>query len=201
MHSSSRGLMTVVAFGLASVVNPGYFAGCASGTGGEKFEFGEVEMLELMDEANATGPFDIMSGSQQYRLELSFEQKSGEDEDDVAAFLQRPVFTSRARACGTRTFMQSAAACITSSEVPLTATVNLYRIDSAGETQVVHDEMVDTRFYVWGTKLTNARIESSSNAIGSPTLQLSLMSSDGKTFKLGYFRIVRQDLLVEANVN
>jgi hypothetical protein len=198
MHYSSRGFMTVVAFGFASVVNPGYFAGCAS-AGGETFEFGEAEMLELMDDANVTGPFDIMSGSQRYRLEVSFEQKSGEDADDIATLRRRPVFTARAHACGTRTFMQSAAACLTTSEVPLTATVNLYRIDSAGETQVVHDEAVDGRFYVWGRKLTNARIESNSSEMGSSRLQLSLVSSDGKTFKLAHFRIVAQDLLVEVD--
>jgi hypothetical protein len=194
MYRSSRWLTTVVAFSLASVINPGYFAGCVSD--GEKFEFGEAELLGLVDEANATGPFEFLSGSQRYRLEVSFDQKAGEDEGDLAA-LQQP-FTARAFACGRRTFMQRAAACVSMSEMPLTATLDLYRLDSAGETLVLHDEAVDARLWVWGTKLGNGQIETDDYGIASSSVQLSLTSPDGKTFELAKFRVVTQELWVEA---
>jgi hypothetical protein len=201
MSSSSRWFIPLAAFCLASVINPGYFAGCTSATGGpeaEQFAFGEADMLELVDEANVTSPFEITSGSTRYRLEVSFEQRSGDDQDDTTALAQ-PLFASRTFACGTRTFMQSAAACITMSEVLLTATINLYRIDGDGLTQVVHDRTLDARLWVGGTKLTNAQIESGSYGVGSSTTRLSLTSSNGQTFKLAQFRIVDSDLLIEAN--
>jgi hypothetical protein len=206
MRRSSHWLMTAAAFCLASVINPGYFAGCTSNTdqpgaepGAEKFDFGETEMLALVDEANATSPFDVTSGSQTYKLEVSFEQRSGEDQDDTAALKQRPLFTSRAFACGTRTFMQSAAACITQSEVLLTATINLYRVDSTGLTPVVQNRTVDARLLVYGTTLSSAQIVSGSYGSGNPATQLSLMSSNGSTFELAQFRIVEPGLLFEAD--
>jgi hypothetical protein len=208
MHRSSRWFVTVAAFCLASVINPGYFAGCASSTGdddpgpepgSEKFEFGEAEMLALVDEANATSPFDFTQGPDHYRVEMFFEQRAGEDQDDTAS-LQRPApFKMRAFACGTRTFMQSAAACVTMSQVLLTATINLYRLDGEDTTPIVQNRKVDAYLSVGGYKLTNANIISGSYGVGDNSTQIALGSADGKTFKLDQFRIVDSELLVQAD--
>jgi hypothetical protein len=205
MSRPSRWVATIVAFGLASVINPGYFAGCASDSsegpgpepGKEKFAFGEAEMLSLVDEANATGPFDVMDGTQRYRLEVLFAQRDGEDQDDSTALRRASPLSIRAYACGTRTFMQSAAACITSSQVLLAATLNVYRIDAAGETQVVKDQSFEARLTVYGTKLSNAEL-----SIGqfetSPSTRLMLSSADGKSFKLTLFSTISTDVIIQV---
>jgi hypothetical protein len=201
----SRWAATVVAFSLASVINPGYFAGCASESsddlgpepGKEKFEFAEAEMLNLVDEANATGPFDIMDGVQRYRLEVLFAQQNGEDQDDSTASRSPSPFSIRAYACGTRTFMQSASACITSSEVRLTATLNVYRIEATGETQVVKDQALDARLAVYGTKLNNAELSIGMFEL-NPSTRLTLSSRDGKSFKLTQFSVTSSDVIIHA---
>jgi hypothetical protein len=156
-------------------------------------------MLALVDEANATSPFDFSNGPDHYRLEISFEQRAGEDQDGTAAVEQRHLLISRAFACGTRTFMQSASACITRSQVLLTATINLYRIDEAGMTPVVQNRTFDAELWVDGYTLKYAQILSGSYGTGSTTTQLSLISSDAKTFKLERFRIVDSGFWVEAD--
>jgi hypothetical protein len=194
----------VVAFGLASVVNPGYFTGCASdadedpGTepGTEKFEFGEAEMLGLLDEANATGPFEIMRANVNYRVEIVFSQRVGQDQDDSAGLQPRAAFMPRAYACGTRTFMQSASACITMSEVLFSARLDLYRLDGDGETQLVRDQQLEARLWVTGTKLTNAEITIGNYGATSPT-KLTLISNDGKSFKLAQFMTKTADVTID----
>ncbi|HKU38904.1 MAG TPA: hypothetical protein VJR89_12175 [Polyangiales bacterium] len=156
-------------------------------------------MLTLLDEANATSPFDFTSGLDRYRLEISFEQRSGEDQDDTAALQQRSAFMSRVAACGTRTFMSSAAACITLSRMPLTATIDVYRIDSDGLTTVVQSRTLDAYLSVDGYELTNAQIFSGSYGVGQTNTRLSLSSADGKTFRLAQFSIVDAGLSLEAD--
>jgi len=83
--------------------------------------------------------------------------------------------------------------------VLLTATINLYRIDPDGMTPVVQDRTIEAQLLVDGYKLTNASVVSGSYGIASPTAQLSLTSSNGKTFELSRFRIVEPNLLVDAD--
>jgi hypothetical protein len=160
MKVSPRGILTVVAFGLTFVVNPGYFAGCASDTSEpEKFEFGEAEMLDLLDEANAMVPFELEDGGTRYRLELTLEQQAGEDEAEFGSSQQpKAAFASWAHACGRRTFQSSAAACLTTSGVPLRALFSLYRLDSDGEVAVVEDGELGGELTVFGTKLNNGMV-------------------------------------------
>ena len=193
MVCSPRWIAGAIAFGLGSVVNPAYF-GCASESV-EKFEFGEAEMLELLDEANATGPFEFEDGTDRYRLEVIFTQKPGDDSDESASSSVHAPFAARAYACGSRSFKQSASACITSSTVPLTAQLDLFRLDVGGETHLVRNQTFDAMLNVFGTKLNNASI---GIVPDDPEIATALsLSVRDKTFELTRFRIVATDLLVD----
>lgn len=173
MRKALRSLAIVSAFGLASVVNPGYFSGCASDTGPS---FGEAEMLDLLDEANATAPFEIAKPGDDYRLELSLEQLQGDDQDTTMSAL----FASPAYACGQRTFRQSASACVTGSSVELRARYSLFRVAESGEeTELVHDRELIGSLEVYGDHLTNGQIALSDANDGTNTT-LELRSKDGQ---------------------
>jgi hypothetical protein len=120
---SLRTLLCFTSFCFAFVVNPGYITGCS--TSDSEPEFGEAEMLELLDAANEQGRWQLESGGKTYEIELSFMQAAaGAPGEQAARAPRRPLepgslFGTRAHACGTRTFTQRASACVTFTEVPL----------------------------------------------------------------------------------
>ncbi|HKU39979.1 MAG TPA: hypothetical protein VJR89_17585 [Polyangiales bacterium] len=180
MRASPRAVLALGVFAVAFVINPGYFAGCVGEPSGP--DFGEAEMLELLDEANATGPFDLEHAGVQYRLELSMQQKAGDDLDETSSRQQPTPFAARAYACGSRTFMASAAACLTSSIIPLTGQFSLVRIDETGETRVLDDETLSGELRVGGNRLSNGgAIEMYDAAMDGV---IALRSKDGVHFEL-----------------
>jgi len=107
-----------------------------------------------VDEANATSPFEIAQPGDDYRLELSLSQLAGEDADETAS----APFVSRAYACGSRSFRQSASACITTSTVPLQARYSLFRVTADGETtEIVRDRELTGELQIFGNKLGNGK--------------------------------------------
>ena len=152
--SRRRSIGGVCAFAAALVMNPGYFAGCAGDTDDE-FEFGEAEMLELVDGLNEQEPFVFSTRDAVYRLELALEQEPGEDEGAVAA--GSPLLARRARACGSRTFMNGASACVSSSGVALLASLRLYRTDGDADELVLEQELAGS-LSAWGKKLGASQI-------------------------------------------
>ena len=177
MRRLLRSSVIVAAFGLASVVNPGYFSGCTSDL---EFEFGEAEMLDLLDEANAAAPFEIAPPGANYRLELSLSQELGQDSELLVSLLAR-----RAYACGSRTFLQGASACYSSTRMPLRARYSLIRIADGGEeTTIVHDGELTGELDVNGPKLRNGSIILRDRK-GEMTIQLR--SPDGSEIELHSF--------------
>lgn len=201
MGRSPRWIVTLVAFGLASVVNPGYFTGCASDDDdlasnrakSAKFEFGEAELLDLVDEA--TGPFELMQANEQYRIELMLSQAVGDDHDDTLGLQPPAAFVSRAYACGNRSFMQKAAACISTTTVPLTALVSLYKRTPSGDEEVLHEQALEGSMMVLGSQLSNARITLNAADQAIPT-RVTLSSDDGKSFKLMQFTTRTRDTTI-----
>jgi hypothetical protein len=183
MAGSPRSFVALCAFAVSFVINPGYFAGCVASVP-EGPDFGEAEMLELLDEANATGPFELEHDGVQYRLELTLAQKPGEDADESASRQLEAAFAARAYACGNRTFMASASACVTISTVPLTGRFSLVRLDPAGETRLFQDRPLDGQLRVGGDRLTNATVEVTDEA--KDTI-IRLASTDGVTIDLAQF--------------
>lgn len=154
MESSRRRSVGVFAFALALVINPGYFAGCAGDTEAE-FEFGEAEMLELVDGVNEQEPFVFATTGAVYRLELALEQEPGEDEGSVSAGVS--LVARRALGCGSRTFMNGASACISSSDVALLASLRLFRTDE-GADELVLEQQLSGSLLAWGKKLGASQI-------------------------------------------
>lgn len=135
MKRSSPWLLAPVLF----LANPAYLTSCSSGG----YEFGETEMHELLDDVNAHQW--EMDG---YTLELDLHQNTGE------ATARRSVssLVSSAHACGNRTFVESAAACIDTTEMGIAGTG--WVIDE--ENQIVAEIPITGALIVDGWELTNA---------------------------------------------
>jgi hypothetical protein len=183
MLATRRSALGLFVFCLSFVINPGYFAGCTSGPGGP--DFGEAEMLELLDEANATGPFDLEHDGTRYRLELTLEQRPGDDVEDLASRRWPAAFARPALACGHRTFLASAAACVTTSAIPLIARVTFVRLDATGESKLIDDREFAGDLSVSGDKLANAAVDL---VDGDGDTRIELRSTDAVRFKLGQLR-------------
>ncbi len=177
MPKVPRNLIAAVLFTLAFVLNPAYVAGC----GDEDAEpnFGEAQMLEVLEGLTVMGPYSMEEGDAQYEVELMLTQVGGAD--DLGAAL-RPLFAMQAYACGSRTFMQSAAACITSTTLPIEGALTLRRIDGDEPAVVVSDLAVRGEIVVFGTRLGNAHV-----SLDFEGGFAALVSDDGVRFDVDRF--------------
>ena len=169
---ASRKLAALFAFAVASVLNPGYFAGCISD---QEPDFGEEEMLAVLSAANAMGPYAFDTDDARYEAELTFVQRDGEDARSGRAM---PLST-RAFACGSRTFLRSASACVDVTLVPVEATLTLRRVDQEPTVEIVSELAMDGRLRVFGLELDNAYIE-----IEYAAHRIDLRAGDGRNFEL-----------------
>lgn len=184
MRALLRGLVTFAAFGLSSTIQPGAFAGCSNDVA-DRFQFGEEQLVELLDEANVASPFELRQGDRRYRIELEMIQRQGEDVEDWSARRpQRVVFGARASACGNRSFMQQAAACVTQTGMPLLGRFTLYRLEPGGATAVITDRELSGELRVIGTALDNGHIALRDATEGT---RIELHSRDGRRFELAHF--------------
>lgn len=147
----ARSVFASLAFVFAFSVNPMYLAGCFVETD-DDFEFGEAEMLTLLE--SGSGVFEFESGGESYSLTLSVAQSA-----EVAQNETSPRLFASAHACGSRTFEQSASACISSTDMP--AAGNFTLIKTTGGTNVVVAEDVAVRgaLRVYGKSLRYATLE------------------------------------------
>ena len=99
-----------IAFTLAFVLNPVFVTGCA-----RLFGPSEREAVSLVEAATSGGPYRFTRDDGR-ELELSFDvhQSMG---DDRSSRLASPVRS--ASACGHRTFLRSASACLDTASVPV----------------------------------------------------------------------------------
>lgn len=169
-------LAFVLVFGFVFIVNPGYFAGCMAGE--QEPEFGEAEMIDLLGRANSMGPWSFEHEGTPYELELVLVQKEGEDL--YGALRSGAFFTRTAHACGSRTFQQVAAACVTETTVPLEATLTLRRTDEEPAVDILSDVTMDAELRAFGLELRSALIE-----VGGPLAgAVVLTSADARSFEL-----------------
>ena len=131
-----RRLLTTIAFGLAFVINPAFLLSCDSD---EEFEYGEAEMLELLDELNAIETWEA-DGRE---MELHLEQSTGEALTRGAPDID---ILMSAEACGNRTFVKSASACVSTTEMPVQGTIIVRDLDSGDE--IANDQQVQGSFIV-----------------------------------------------------
>lgn len=172
-------LAASIAFSLAFVINPAYL-GC--GPTVEEPNFGEAEMLQCLDAANEIGTWAFTADGVDYEVELSLMQTAGVDV--IAWQSDEPYFARVAHACGSRTFMQSASACTTTTQLVVEGELTLRRIDSTGALEILSSEPVAGDLHSYTTTLAWVGL---SLTFGGGSQSLSLSAVDARTFELDDF--------------
>jgi hypothetical protein len=118
-------LLAVAAFGVSSVINPGYFAGCASNDHEDEEGSNQAmtaEMTERVLAANSS--YDLNIDAVDYRIDVDIEPVR---ESAKQALNLGSAFAQTAHACGTKKLMATAAACITEYQMDVTGHITLLR--------------------------------------------------------------------------
>lgn len=121
------------------VLNPAYFLGCAAEEKERKFDYGEAEMLSLLDDINDTDAWLIVSDGVEYTVQVSLSQARGADDTKSAAPSDREsgesAWTQQAHACGNkeRVFGSTASACDTLyiTTIPVEGTLEIFKIEGS----------------------------------------------------------------------
>jgi hypothetical protein len=144
-----RNLLQLAAFGLFALGNPLYLVACSSASDGDEsgngngaYRYGRDDMVAVASGLAAEGPFEV--GKYKVSVQLPFdgrtagETASSEDAARGSSSSARlaPSYFARAQACGTRSFVAPAAACIDSSELQLRAMLRIERGEEALEVEV-----------------------------------------------------------------
>jgi hypothetical protein len=117
------------------VINPTYFLGCAGDQSGQEreFDYGESQMLGLLDAFNETRSWSFENDGLRYRVELALEQTVAQDMAALAPGVSSRAWAQTAHACGgkRRLFGATASACIAvyATTVPVEGTLTLLRED------------------------------------------------------------------------
>jgi hypothetical protein len=167
-----RFLLGVTAFGISSVINPGYFVGCASSE--SEYQYGAVEMAELVLAAN--GSYELQIDGVEHRLDVDVAPARVAAEQ---AHLSGP-FALSAHACGNRKLVATAAACVDSSTMDVTGHITLLRA-SDGERfeEIARHIPVAGALYVFSRVLSSGSLELSFDGG-----RLQLTSPDADSFSL-----------------
>ena len=128
------------------LINPVY-SGCSTAT----FTFEEADMLELMYDINES-EWTIENDGTEFVLDFSLVQSAGEQ----ASLQQVLEIMNSAHACGERSFVAEASACLDVSTLVMEGTVTI----TEKETQsiVVENMPIEGSMEVIGLDLTNAEI-------------------------------------------
>jgi hypothetical protein len=170
-----RSTLSLLAFALAFIVNPGYFAGCGPADGDEP-EFGEAETLALLERANEMANWELESAGVRYALTLSVSQAAGAD--DRTSLRSPSAWRTSAFACGTRRFRQSASACSTRSELVVEGELTLRELSPTSRT--LADRLsVHGQLWTDGHRLLYATLE-----LGSGDNHFILHSDDASSFEV-----------------
>ena len=163
--------LTYTVLSLVWLVNPVVNVGCDNGKYGP--DFGETEMLELMEEINGE-VWTLETDEGSYTVAFTLRQKSAEE---VASSLSVLDFMGSAHACGDRTFMASANACIEHTTLVLEGNVRV--TDTLTDETLIESMEVTGEMIVLGDRLNNANV-----ALGSESGSFILDSQDGSSFTL-----------------
>lgn len=136
------------------LINP-VFSGCDSGTN-TKFDFGEAELLDLIEEVNDLS-WEATFDGELSTITVDFEQLIGDgDSDGDQASLWDSIELGSAQACGSRNFLAEAEACVDISSLPIEGTLTVTSsLDPESEPQVFN---VSGSLDVIGTTLNNADV-------------------------------------------
>ena len=136
------------------LINP-VFSGCDSDSQ-SKFDFGEAELLDLVDEINEQS-WEATFDGELSTITVDFEQIAGADDvDGEQASVWSNIDLGSAHACGSRNFLAEAEACVDISSLPVVGTLTVTsNIDVESEPQVFD---VSGSLDVIGTTLNNAEL-------------------------------------------
>jgi hypothetical protein len=144
-----RKLLQLAAFALFALGNPLYLVACSSasdgddnGNGNGAYRYGRDDMVAVASGLEAEGPFEV--GGYKVSVQLPFDGRtagdtaSSEDATRGSSSSSRlaPSYLACAHACGTRSFVAPAAACIDSSELQLQAMLRIEHGEEAVEVEV-----------------------------------------------------------------
>jgi len=141
--------MTWITAATIWMINP-VFTGCDVPTHQEDFDFGEAEMLDVLDNMNSTTWTFEINGSN-FEVQVDFIQRTGTETASLLPF----VDVGSAHACGSRSFLAEAEACMDVTSLPIEGTVSLLSIDTPDEPQVFS---VEGSLDVYGNTLSNVDI-------------------------------------------
>ena len=161
-------LASIVLAVLAFVVNPALLSGCKT-----EFHFTEKEMAGVLTSVNGDNVLSFEHQGKKYQLSLKLEQVAGDDKLEEVSAADTWHATRIAHACGERTFLRSAAACLDTSTMPIKGTATLL----AGDAKLLDNVVVTGDLVVIGTELTNGRI-----TLKADEQTIQLKSTDGKSF-------------------
>ena len=150
------------------LLNP-IFTGCAE----EKtFEFGEAEMLELLDSLESQTWVTSIDGTD-HELILELEQST----EGQAALMPSILELGSAHACEDRLFFASAEACIESTTLYIEGSARVINLDTD---EVLHESLsLDGSILVMGYALDNADIR-----VAHENGYISWYSNDGESIAL-----------------
>lgn len=154
--------MFSTAFVAAFVLNPAFVGGCSRAP---KFEFGEQDLVRLLATVNGR-TFTFTSGAVDYELTFTLQQQEGVDLERTT--LRAPSVMRDARACGQRTFLRSAHACLDETIMPLQAEVTLRARGAAGAKTI------------WDGRRTSGQLVVIGLRIGQTMLEVGWRRYDGK---------------------
>lgn len=135
-------LARVTPFLFFLMINPAWITGCAEEE--PEFSFGEPEVLSLIEDVNASR-WEVDG----YEVQFTLEQAARPEQ-----MASRVTPISSAAACGSRSFVKGAEACIDTTSMQLKGRLNVYQMgedrEEVGEFELSGDVMVI------GLDLTNA---------------------------------------------
>ncbi len=142
----ARRLLQTAAFALFALGNPLYLVACSdagagSGPGADGYEYDQADMLAVASGLEVEGPYSVGEYRISVQLPFSGERAERLTPSDALA----PSFFARAHACGTRSFVAPAAACIDASELEMQATITVQRADEVVELKAAGNMRVASR--------------------------------------------------------
>ncbi len=139
-----------LSFGFFLLANPAFFTGCSAEA---DFEYDEADMLEVVEDLNEATDLRLKNantGAEHLELSFQVEQSTEGDASAQLAPLSNE-WIKAAHACGSRSFVKDAHACIDVSRMPLEGTLNFL-----DEGEVVHTVSLKGEMAVYSRLLTQA---------------------------------------------
>ncbi len=179
-----RWIITACVFAFSFIVNPMYLAGGCVTTPAPAFEYGEAEMVTLLQHVTDAGTYPFSWQGREYELIVVVHEAAGAKPARSAT--REVSWQARASACGTRTFQQSAAACMDTSELLSEGEATL-RVKEQGAFRTLIDAApVTGSLFMPGLQLGYGELVLHS---GAPALHLDLMQS-GQTNEFTLVQVV-----------